>query len=110
MPAITITAVVFPQDGMWIAQCLEYNFVSCAATLDELPGELIRQVRAQIEVDLEAGEEPFTGFKKAAPKYWRMYEEVRAHSRPLKPSLLERARALLSGGIDARLFPVAKAA
>jgi PHD/YefM family antitoxin component YafN of YafNO toxin-antitoxin module len=77
MDAILINAVAFPADGMWIAQCLEFNFVSCAATRDELPGALLRQVLGQIEVDVEDGREPFFEFQPAPAKYWQLFEEAK---------------------------------
>ena len=82
---IFINAIAFQEDGMWIAQCLEYNLVSCAETLQELPGELMRQVRSQIEADQRAGEAPFFGYKPAGPRYWAMYEEARLRSMPILP-------------------------
>jgi hypothetical protein len=80
---IFLSAIIFQEDGMWIAQCLEYNLVSCAETLDELPGGLMRQVRAQIEADRRAGAPPFFGYKPAGPKYWAMYEEAKLRSVPI---------------------------
>ena len=35
MPPITLNAVAFHQDGLWVAQCLEYNLVSCAERLED---------------------------------------------------------------------------
>jgi hypothetical protein len=82
---ICINAIIFQAEGMWIAQCLEYNLVSCAETLAELPGELMRQVRAQLDADRRAGTPPFFGYKPAAPKYWTMYEEAKLQSTPILP-------------------------
>jgi hypothetical protein len=85
MNPIIINAIVFQEEGMWIAQCLEYNLVSCAETLPELPGELMRQVRSQIEADRSAGRTPFFAYKPATPKYWAMFEEVKLLSMPILP-------------------------
>ena len=108
MSAITIKAIVFSQDGMWVAQCLDYNFVSCAEAWDELPAELLRQLRAQVEADLEAGKQPFHGYKPAPEKYWTLYNEVRARQRALRPrkGILERVREFVGNRIEAELFPV----
>jgi hypothetical protein len=106
---IRINAVVYQESGMWVAHCLEYSFVSCAEKLEDLPNELLNQVRDQIDADLAAGQKPFYGFKRAPKKYWVMFEAAKAVSRPLKPrktlamhwrELVNRAR------ISAELFPI----
>jgi hypothetical protein len=103
MDPIVINAVAFQADGMWIAQCLEYNFVSCAATRDELPGALMRQVLGQIELDLEDGHEPFFEFKPAPAKYWQLFEEAKRQSAPIRKwsESPEHTR------VETQLFPVA---
>lgn len=83
MDRITINAVVFRQNGLWVAQCLEYDFVSCAEELEDLPRELMEQIRVQMTLDLEAGHQPFAYFDKAPDKYWEMFE--RASGAPRLP-------------------------
>lgn len=103
MNPILINAIVFQADGMWIAQCLEYDFVSCAATRDDLPAALMRQALAQIELDLADGREPFFEFKPAPARYWRMFEEAKRRSLPIRRSA-ERPEHTK---VEAQLFPVA---
>jgi len=103
MSPIVINAVAFQEDGLWIAQCLEYDFVGCAETLDELPDEFLGQVTDQIEADLEAGHEPFFGFKPAPQRYWALFAAARAVSKPLKP----RKDDLAHPQVQTQLFPVA---
>lgn len=103
MDPILINAVAFPESGMWVAQCLEYDFVSFAETRDELPRALMQQILAQINADLEDGHEPFFEFKPAPAKYWEMFEKVRLQSTPIlkSASVSERNR------VEAQLFPIA---
>lgn len=103
MDPILINAVVFQGSGFWIAHCLEYNFVSFAETRDELPHVLMKCIVAQIKGDLEAGHEPFFGFKPAPAKYWEMFEEAKLQSQPIRKSasVPERNR------VEAQLFPIA---
>jgi len=103
MEPILLNAVVFQADGMWIAQCLEYNFVSCAGTRDELPGALMRQVLAQIELDLADGREPFFEFKPAPAKYWQLFEEAKRRTLPIRRSSEQPDHTR----VEAQLFPVA---
>jgi hypothetical protein len=109
---ISVNAVVYQENGMWIAHCLEYSFVSCAEKLEDLPNELLYQMLDQIEVNLKAGQQPFFGFKPAPRKYWEMWEAAKAISEPLKPhkSLSLRWREFVERlKIEAKLFPVAPA-
>lgn len=89
MPKYRIRAVIFRQGENWIAKCLEYGYVlQTRSRLEEVPGELKRALTRQIQVSLDLGIEPFTGFKPAARRYWEMYEQASpvpvevAHSGP----------------------------
>jgi hypothetical protein len=108
---LNINAVAFQKDGMWIAHCLEFSLVSYAETLEALPEELLLQVMAQVETDIEAGREPFHGFKRAPQRYWDLFEAAQAISTvPIRPkkSLGLRWRELVERAkIETQLFPVA---
>lgn len=103
MPEYRIRAVILQQAGWWVAQCLEYNYVALAKTLEDLPAELERALTAQILISLEHGVEPFHGFKPAPRRYWEMYERAETQvevERTLElPAGLLRARPT----IEARL-------
>jgi len=106
MDPITINAIVLREDGMWIAQCLEFNFVSFAASLEELPQVFVQQVADQIEADLEAGQSPFFGYRPAPRECWDRFEEIRRSSKPIQMvELLDRPTK-----VDAFLFPESAAA
>jgi hypothetical protein len=91
---ITITAIVFREEGLWVARCLEYDIVSFAETVEDLRRELLGQLEAVVALDKEEGRTPFEGFKRAPEKYWRLYEALKARVEPIKarPSLLQRIR------------------
>lgn len=86
MDALVINAIAFEEDGMWVAQCLEFDFVSFARTKEDLPRILVQQVLAQIEIDSEDGNAPFFEFKPAPAKYWGWFEEVRTRATPISES------------------------
>ncbi len=113
MQRITVNALVFHEQGMWVAQCLEYDLVSCAETLEELPGELLRQLRAVEAIDRAAGPPPFSAFKPAPAEHWALFERVK-RSKPITSpkKLVDRVREALDMGasVDARLFIASKAA
>jgi hypothetical protein len=72
LPERTIHAVVFREGGWWIAQCIEHDLVGLARTREALPDALCRQLQTQIEIDLEAGEEPFANLPAAPARFWKM--------------------------------------
>jgi len=90
MDRITINAVVFRQDGLWVAQCLEYDFVSCAEELEDLPGELMEQIQVQMALEVEAGQQPFADFGRAPDKYWEMFERASGNPRLPEPRSLSQ--------------------
>jgi hypothetical protein len=103
-------AVVFKERDLWVAQCLEINLVSCATSLEELPEILTRQLNAQHKADLEAGREPFAKFKRAPEKYWRVYDSIRATTKPIKPrrTLSQQLKEIFTPPpVRAQLFPAA---
>jgi hypothetical protein len=102
MNSTQVTAVAFQENGVWIAQCLEYNVVGCAESLQDLPNELMGQILDQIAADRAAGREPFSHFKRAPQKYWDLFAGIQAKSRPIRP---RRANPQ----VDIQLFPLAEA-
>ncbi|HEX6898772.1 MAG TPA: hypothetical protein VF789_03620 [Thermoanaerobaculia bacterium] len=97
----TIHAVVFRSEDeggpYWVAQCLEYSIVMCGEDPEELVRELAESLEVMVEFNLSKGREPFAGFRPAQEKYWRLFEEVKAKSKPVEPkrSLKERLTRFL---------------
>jgi hypothetical protein len=109
MPECTIRAVVFREGEWWIAQCLEHDLVGLARTLEDLPDELRKQLRTQVEASLAAGAEPFADLPAAPARFWRMYEVAEIQARSSSPEergwtgrLLESLRGLT---VRATLIP-----
>ncbi len=92
MSRMTINAVAYQKDSLWIAQCLEYDLVSWAETPEKLLEELLGQLETLVEFNLAAGQHPFEGYSKAPECYWRLFEEAKAQAVPIEPrkSLLSR--------------------
>ena len=88
MPEHRIRAVIFRQGENWIAKCLEYGYVlQTRSRLEDVPGELKRALIRQIQVSLDLGIEPFTGFKPASRRYWEMYERASPVAEPVEGGL-----------------------
>lgn len=98
-----VTAVAFQDDGIWIAQCLEYNMVGCAESLLDLPNELMEQILDQVAADRAAGREPFCHFNRAPQRYWDLFAGIQEKSQPITPRRTNPP-------FDLQLFPLAESA
>jgi hypothetical protein len=72
-----IRAVVF-QEGEWLcAQCLEYDLVVQAKSLQQLSRALQKLIVGHIVVRLRHKQEPFRDLPRAPKKYWAMFRQSR---------------------------------
>jgi len=74
MSHFELHAIVYFEDGWWIAQILEHDLATAARDLQDLPSELERFLQVQIAGSLEAGLKPFQDLPRAPERFWRMYE------------------------------------
>ena len=79
----TIRAVVFQRGEWWIAQCLEFGLATQARNLADLPQELERLLKVQVEASLERGIKPFEGVPPAPKRYWEMFDRSQTLLVPL---------------------------
>ena len=90
-----IRAVVF-QEGEWLcAQCLEYDLVAQAKSLQQLSKALQRLIVGHVAVRLRHKQQPFRDLPRAPEKYWAMFRR----SRLTLPAPMFRLGALKSHGI-----------
>ena len=91
----SIRAVVF-QEGEWLcAQCLEYDFVVQAKTLQQLSRALQLFIVGHITVRLRHKQPPFNDLPRAPEKYWAMFRR----SRLKLPAPIFKLGVLKSNGI-----------
>lgn len=76
MADLKIRAVLFQEEGWWVAQCLEYDIAAQARTQDDLLYELERILVGRIQISAAKGRQPFENLPKAPSRYWAMYEEA----------------------------------
>ncbi len=77
----TIRVIVFQDDGLWVAQCLEYDIGAQAADIDSLNDRLIVVLKAECKESLERHGKPFAGIDPAPERFHLMWER-RARSVP----------------------------
>ena len=91
-----IRAVVF-QEGEWLcAQCLEYDFVVQAKTLQQLSRALQHFIVGHVTVRLRYKQRPFNDLPRAPEKYWAMFRR----SRLKLPAPMFKLGALKANGIE----------
>lgn len=74
-----IRAVLFQEEGWWVAQCLDYGIAAQARTQTDLLYELQRLLVGRLVISAEKGIQPFESLPKAPSRYWKMYE----HAKPV---------------------------
>lgn len=90
-----IRAVVF-QEGEWLcAQCLEYDLVAQAKSLQQLSKALQRLIVGHVAVRLRHKLRPFRDLPRAPEKYWAMFRR----SGLTLPAPMFRLGALKSHGV-----------
>src|SRR5579863_7373751 len=70
----TIRVIVFQDEGLWVAQCLEYDICAQAADLDTLMSRLEVVIKAELKESLERHREPFGGIEPAPDRFQRMWD------------------------------------
>ena len=80
-PAYELHAVVYQEDGWWIARFLEHSLATACRTLEEIPAELERFLTVQIVASLESGVEPFQDLPRAPQRFWDLYEQAAVDGR-----------------------------
>lgn len=71
-----LRALVFRDGDWWIIQGLDYDFVTLARRLEDVPGEIQRWLSVMFEASRQLGIQPFNGYSPAPSRFWRMYEEA----------------------------------
>ena len=70
----TLRIVVFQDDGLWVAQCLEHDIGAQAADFDTLMTRLEVTIKAELRESLERNHAPFAGIDRAPERFFQMWE------------------------------------
>ena len=71
---ITIRVVVFKDNDVWVAQCLEYDIGAQADSIDALTARLNAVLKAEFKESMERHEMPFAGIAPAPQRFQMMWE------------------------------------
>lgn len=82
----TIRVIVFKDDGLWVAQCLEYDIGAQAENIDLLNDRLKVVLMAEFKESMERHNKPFAGIDPAPERFQHMWDR-RAQSFKVSPAL-----------------------
>jgi hypothetical protein len=90
MNELRIRVVVYQAEGWWIIHGLDYEFVTLARGLEDVPGEIQRWLTVLFAASHELGVEPFYGYSPAPRKFWKLYDGAEPWTEPIPPFELPR--------------------
>jgi hypothetical protein len=70
----TLRVIVFQDDGLWVAQCLEHDIGAQADDFDTLMTRLEVTVKAELKESIEKNGKPFAGIDPAPERFQHMWE------------------------------------
>ena len=70
MPTLRLRAVIYPEDGMWVAHALEMDLIGTGATEAAALRELRSNVEAQLSLAKQEQANPFTPAPTEIQKLW----------------------------------------
>ena len=97
---LSVSVLVFQEESVWIAQCLEYDIAAHGDSLTAVREAFAKVFAGQIAVDVHHGDEPLAGFSPAPKEYWDKFKlaERLAEPQPIflpdvPPAFMIRAMA-----------------
>ena len=97
----TIRAVVFQEDRMWIAQCLEYDIAVQADGVDELKRRLFGTLQAELQARIDDGDKPFNGIGRAPDRFFELWDKCSTALKPDDAPTIEKDHSKID--IDLKL-------
>jgi hypothetical protein len=93
--------VVYREDDVWLAHCLELDIVAEGASANEALRDALRLCAVQFEFAVEQGDIS-SAFRAAPPEFWAMYAKSATMSTPQEKMLEGWPPAFVIGSVEAR--------
>lgn len=74
-----IRVVIFKEDDLWVAQCLEYDIGAQASDVETLGRHLTATLQAELAESARRTGKPFGGIEQAPKQYFDMWEKFEAN-------------------------------
>ena len=73
-----ISVVLYPHEGLWIAQGLEYDIVAQGSSSDEASKNFNKKFGAELAISMEVGDSsPLCGVPRAPQAFWDRYNAIK---------------------------------
>jgi hypothetical protein len=72
-----VSVVLYQEDGVWIAQGLQYDITARGSDPVEASERFNQKIGAEFIMSMEIGEKPLSGVPKAPQEFWDMYEAAK---------------------------------
>ncbi len=80
---LEIKVLIFKDQNLYIAQCLEYDLAVQAEGLEDLRENFALELALQIENDIQNGEEPLSTLPETPRVFWEMYQRANPLQNPI---------------------------
>ena len=88
---ISMNAVAFQEENVWIVQGIEYNLVAMARSVQDIPKAFANILVERFHVAEHLGLDPFLGVGPAPDRFRQMFDEAMTEVKMVSP--LSRANA-----------------
>lgn len=78
MNSIAISAVAFPEDGVWVVQGIEFDICTHAKSPADLPAAFARAIVENACINQHLGREGLEGIKPAPDRFREMFDHAHA--------------------------------
>lgn len=82
MDSRQIRAVIFQDEGVWIAQCIDYDIAAQAPTLSDVRRRLMMTINLERDYTLEKTGEEFGGIAPAPQYFHKLYHAAAGFFQP----------------------------
>ncbi len=70
--SITLRGIIYPENGVWLAHCLEMDIVAEGKTPQQALQDVVDLCNLQFQVALKEGDVA-SAFRPAPPEYWKLF-------------------------------------
>jgi predicted RNase H-like HicB family nuclease len=87
--SINLSAIIYKEDGVWLAHCLELDIVAEGKNVEDACRSLVSLCDLQIKTAVEQ-DELQSIFRPAPPEFWKLFAIGHKHSVTDKPAVLRK--------------------
>ena len=92
---IQVNAIVYEEEGVWIAQGVEFDIIAHAKDVGSLSDAFQRAILENILITQHLGRAPLQGIGPAPEKFRSMFESARLEMRPISHQVNSDAEVAL---------------